>query len=233
MTFIAAIRIVRLLEHRMHLRRGVMIGLLIVGSLFALIIAALPLVGLYRDRIIPLVQDPFAAGNLMAAVPWHWAECLIGLLYLVGIWVAVFLMRKHFNKGIVLLAALQIVMIQVTMLHITPKVEAYSQRAAIDYFKSFVGKDVYVQVLGYKSYAHLFYSRKEKSMNPSYYRTVVSAVGSSPVIEPNEDWLLYGPVDKPAYFICKVSDAKDWRTVKQLEEIGGKNGFVFFRRRPY
>jgi hypothetical protein len=231
LTFIAALRIVRLLEHRMHLRRGVMIGLLIIGSLLGIVITAIPLVGLYKDRIIPYIQDPFAAGNLQAAVSWHWAECLIGALYLVGIWVAVLLMKKHFKKGIMGLCAIQILMIQVTMLHFTPKVEAYSQRAAIEYFQAFAGKDVYVQVLGYKSYAHLFYSRKDKSTNPAYYRTAISAVGSSPVVEPNEDWLLYGQVDKPTYFVCKVSDAKAWRTVPMLEELGGRNGFVFFRRR--
>jgi 4-amino-4-deoxy-L-arabinose transferase-like glycosyltransferase len=232
MTFIAALRIVKLLEHRMYLRRGVTIGLLIVGSLLGIAITALPLVGLYKDRIIPYVQDSFAAGNLQAVVPWHWAECMLGGLYLAGIWVGILLLKKHFRKGIVLLCTVQIIMIQITMVHFVPKIEAYSQRAAIEYFRSFVGKDVYVQVLGYKSYAHLFYSRKLKSTNPAYYRTVISAVGASPVTEPNEDWLLYGDIDKPAYFICKVGDAKEWRTVPHFEELGAKNGFVFFRRNP-
>jgi hypothetical protein len=207
-----------------------MIGLLFVGTLLAFVIAALPLIGLYKARLIPYIQDAFAVGNLQAAVSWHWTECLIGVFYLIGIWVGALLMKRHFQKGIAVLCAAQILMIQVTMIHFTPKVEAYSQRAAIEYFKGFVGKDVYVQVLGYKSYAHLFYTRKLKSNNPAYYRTTISAVGASPVIEPNEDWLLYGAIDKPAYFVCKVSDAKAWRTVPQLQEVGAKNGFVFFRR---
>jgi len=195
------------------------------------VLIALPLVGLYKARLIPYIQDEFAAGNLQAAVAWHWSECLWGLLYLAGIWISVLMMRRQFRRGVIALCVLQVLLIQVTVIHFTPKIEAYSQRAAVDYFKGFIGKDVYVQVLGYKSYAHLFYSRKTPSANPAYYRTTVSSVGASTVTEPNEAWLLEGPVDKPAYFICKLPDAGEWRARPQLEEIGAKNGFVFFRRR--
>ncbi len=230
MTWIAATGIVRLLDQRGGLRTGMRVGLLLVGSILALAITALPLVGLYKERLIPFIKDEFAIANLGADVPWHWAECGWGILYLIGIWVCVLVMRRHFRQGIIALCALQVLIIQVTVLHFTPKVEAYTQRAAVDYFKSFAGKDVYVQVLGYRSYAHLFYSRKLPGTNPAYYRTTISQVGASAVTEPNEDWLLNGAIDKPAYFICKSPDAANWRSLPQLEELGAKNGFVFFRR---
>jgi hypothetical protein len=115
-----------------------------------------------------------------------------------------------------LLCVLQILIVEVTVVHFTPKIEAYSQRAAIEYFKSFRGKDVYVQVLGYKSYAHLFYTGKGKPSNPNYY---------------NEQWLLTGAIDKPAYFICKVQDAPKYAEMPQLQQIGAQNGFVFFKRK--
>jgi hypothetical protein len=115
-------------------------------------------------------------------------------------------------------------------LHFTPKVEAYSQRAAIEYFQSLADKDVYVHPLGYKSYAHLFYSKKQRSSSPAYYRLVRSDVGASSILEPDENWLLNGAIDKPAYFICKITDAADWRKLPQLHELGARNGFVFFRR---
>ena len=162
---------------------------------------------------------------------WHWAECGWGALYLAGLWLCVWTMKKRFRRGIAGLCMLQIVIIQVTIVHFTPKVEAYSQRAAITFFQRFIGKDVYVHPLGYKSYAHLFYTRKQPGGSPGYYHTAVSDVGASAVIEPDEDWLLRGRVDKPVYFICKVTDASDWRALPQLEEIGNNAGFVFFRRR--
>lgn len=232
LTYIAAVHISQLAAGRERLRKAVQIGLIIIGSLLAVAILALPLVGLYKARLIPYIQDEFAVANLQADVSWHWSECLVGAMYLAGIWMCVVLMRRHFRKAMITLCAIQVVMIQVAVLHFTPKVEAYSQRAAIVYFKSFIGKDVYVHPLGYKSYAHLFYSQKLPSANPAYYRLVKSDVGASTIVDANEDWLLSGPIDKPAYFICKVTDAADWRRLPQLEEVGGRNGFVFFRRNP-
>lgn len=216
LTYLAALQLYRLGQKQFKLKTGVRIGLLVVGSLLGIAIAALPFVGIYKQKLIPYIEDKFAVGNLQAAVSWHWTEALWGLLYLVGIWVAVVLMRRNFRKGMIVLCAVQVLIIQVTVLHFTPKIEAYSQRAAIDFFKSLRGQDVYVQVLGYKSYAHLYYTEKQPPQNKNYY---------------NEDWLLNGPVDKPTYFVCKNIAADQYRIHPNLQLIGEQNGFVFFRRK--
>lgn len=213
LTYLAALQLYRMQERYTRLHTRVRIILLTVGSILAIAITALPLVGVYKDQLIPYIQDPFAVANLGANVPWSAGESLWGLLYLIGIWVSVFMMKKSFRKGMLGLVGLQLVIIQVTVIHFTPKIEAFSQRAAIEYFKSFRGKDVYVQVLGYKSYAHLFYTAKK------------------PPFTPGEDQLLYGPIDKPAYFICKITEAERYRSETSLQEIGEKNGFVFFKRK--
>ena len=44
------------------------------------------------------------------------------------------------------------------------------------------------------------------------------------------EWLLSGPIDKPAYFVCKNTKADRYRKMPQLKEIKEKNGFVFFKR---
>lgn len=216
LTYLAALQLYRLSNEPMRMKKIVQVLLLTIGSLLAIAIAALPLVGLHKEKLIPLIDDPFAVGNLQANVSWSYAECLWGLLYLAGIWVAVMMMRKDFRRGMLTLCVTQIIIIQITVLHFTPKIEAYSQRAAIDFFKSLEGKDVYVQVLGYKSYAHLFYTKKTKPTNENSY---------------NEQWLLTGPVDKPTYFVCKVIAADQYRKMPQLQLIGEQNGFVFFKRK--
>jgi hypothetical protein len=125
-------------------------------------------------------------------------------------------MKKNFRRGMLVLCMLQIAIIQLTVIHFTPKVEAYSQRAAIDFFKGFKGKDVYIHVLGYKSYAPLFYAEKMPPANKNSY---------------NEQWLLSGKVDKPTYFVCKIQNADKFRAMPQLQELYAKNGFVFFKRK--
>ncbi len=217
LTYLAALQLYRLSTEDVKIKGWVKGGLLFLGTVLAIAITALPLVGLNKDKLIPLIDDPFAVGNLQANITWSYTECTWGLLYLVGIWVSVLMMKKHFRKGMIALCITQLVIIQVTVLHFTPKIEAFSQRAAIEYFKSFEGKDVYVRVLGYKSYAHLFYTKKLPPANKNYY---------------NEEWLLTGDIDKPTYFICKIMDADKYRALPQLKETGSKNGFVFFSRMP-
>ncbi|HEU4553842.1 MAG TPA: hypothetical protein VFS25_13460, partial [Chitinophaga sp.] len=99
---------------------------------------------------------------------------------------------------------------------IVPKVERYSQGAAIDFLIQRQGEDCYITTLGYWSYAPFFYAQKEKPANPNSY---------------NEAWLLHGHIDKPVYFITKV-DRVDIYTKGNpgLKELYRKNGFVFLKR---
>lgn len=222
LTYLAALQLYRLSEGQARLKPLVRTLLLVTGSLLAVAIMLLPVAGIFKQTLIPYIKDPFAVANLQAGVTWRLAECLWGLAYLAGIWTAVLLMRRHFRRGMLVLCAVQLIIIQVAIVHFTPKIEAYSQRAAIRFFKSCRGRDVYVHVLGYKSYAQLFYTGKTRPANPQYYDSNGRV---------NEAWLLTGDVDKPVFFVCKITAADRYAAMPQLEEIGRKNGFVFFRRR--
>jgi len=216
LTYLAALKIYNIAGHQEKLKILPKILLIGIGSLLSLLIAALPIVGIHKAKLIPYIKDPFAVANLGAQVSWSYLESFWGILYFICIIAAVFLMRKKVVAAFLVLMISGILLIQITVLHFTPKIEAYSQRAAIRYFKSFEGKDVYVAVLGYKSYGQLYYAKKQPPANPDSY---------------NEKWLLYGKVDKPTYFICKITSAEQYRAMSQLKEIGSKNGFVFFKRR--
>lgn len=231
LTYLAALQLYRVNYEGATLKKGVRIILVAIGSLLAIVIAALPVIGINKEKLLPYIQDPFAVGNLAADISWSYAECGWGILYMAGIWVAILLLRRDFRKGMMMLCFVQLVTIQVTVLHFTPKIEGYSQRAAIEYFKSFRGKDVYVEPLGYMSYANLFYTQKTAATDSNYYSFKLDKTGRkiSPVA--NEDWLLNGKIDKPAYFICKIQDRKNYSALPQLEETGVRNGFVFYRRK--
>ena len=231
LTFLAALQIYSLGNEPLRFKKWVKGIMLFTGTLLAIVITALPLVGIYKEKLIPYIADPFAVGNLSANVPWSYAECIWGLLYLTAIWVTVYMMKRDLRKGMALLCVVQVVVIQVTILHFTPKIEAFSQRAAIDYYQQFAGKDVYVHPLGYKSYANLFYTQKVAATDSNYKSTRKDSEGKAVQPEANTHWLLYGRLDKPAYFICKIQDADQYRQMKHLEETGASNGFVFFRRR--
>lgn len=230
LTYLAALQLYRMSHDGKRMKNGVKFTLLGVGTLLGTLIAALPLVGIYIDKLTPYIADNFAVANMRAVVDWSFAECAWGLMYIVGIWVTVIMMRSNFKKGMAMLCIVQIIIIQVAILHFTPKIEAYTQRAAIEYYKSMADKDVYVHPLGYRSYANLFYTNK-RPYTSKEYQGLRTDVDGRQTPEPNEHWLLYGQTDKPTFFISKINDSVKYSQMPQLEMTGSKNGFVFYRKR--
>ncbi|WP_343668939.1 glycosyltransferase family 39 protein [Chitinophaga sp.] len=217
LSFLAAWQIYRIAEGKVVLRAWNIVLMLLIGMLIGTAITLLPVVGVYKQQVISAIGDKLAKANLQADVPFSLWESAYGAVYLLLVIVsAVLLFNKKVKAGMMTLFVSTIGAIQITVVHFTPKIEAFSQRAAIEFFESFQGKDDYVQVLSYHSYAHLFYTKKLPATNKNYY---------------NQEWLLKGAVDKPTYFICRVTDSELWRKNPNLEVIGEKNGFVFFKRK--
>jgi hypothetical protein len=120
-------------------------------------------------------------------------------------------------KGFQLLAVSSVIYLFLTVVIITPKIEKYSQNAAIEYMKSMRGKDVYVGTL-YKSYAMLFYTGAMPSDNPKSLKV---------------DWQLRGEIDKPAYFIVRKDKLEEnLNRYKDLEFVEEKNGYGLLKRLP-
>ncbi|MBO9732976.1 MAG: glycosyltransferase family 39 protein [Chitinophaga sp.] len=217
LSFLAAWQVYKIAEGKQLLKGWNIALIFFIGLVLGLAIALLPLVGVYKDMLIPYIGDKFALANLQAIVPWSVTESVYGVGYMILVVISgVLLVRKQVVKGLLCLFLSTIVVIQVTVVHFVPKIEAYSQRAAIDYFISLQGKDVYVKALGYHSYAQHYYTREQPHTNKNYY---------------NLDWLLNGQIDKPAYFICRITDSEPYRQHPNLEVIGEKNGFVFLKRK--
>lgn len=107
-------------------------------------------------------------------------------------------------------------MVQLVSYFFVPRIEKYSQAAAIDFYKSKAGEDCYVEVYGFKSYAYLFYTKKQPPKN---------------TMDTDLDRLLKGEVDKPVYIVAKVTSEEDMKSYTKLEKIGEKNGFVFYKRK--
>jgi hypothetical protein len=109
-----------------------------------------------------------------------------------------------------------LIWIVLNILIITPKVENITQNALIEFCKECAGEDCYVETLGMKSYAHLFYTEKKIPLNEKSY---------------DREWLLTGQIDKPVYFILRNRSADKYREqYPHLSLCYEKNGFVFLKR---
>lgn len=219
LTFLAALHLEKLWYARTHPARWLGISIGVVGSLFALATLALPLAMRDPEVIKPLfAKDPFAQANLDADVHWSGWEMLAGVWMLVVLVAGhVFFRARAYPKGILALFGGTALFVTITLFFFIRNIEAYSQRAAIEFFEQRQDEGCYVTTLGYKSYAHLFYARKPPVSDPRAH---------------DREWLLRGGIDRPVYAVSKVTGEQEVVALGTFHEIGRKNGFVFWRRDP-
>ena len=216
-SYLAATVLYRYLNGALQWNRWLTIGIAVIGGVLALLITALPLVGMNAADLIPYIKDRFAAANLTAPVEWQGWEWVIGTAYGVIILGLLVLRQKRPVGSVVTLFLATPVLLWFVLPAIVPKIERYTQGAVIDFYEAKQGQDVYIEPIGYKSYAHLFYFQKQPPTNPNSYR---------------EDWLINGPVDKPAFFVTRNINIDQYRYHPNLEIIREEAGFVFLRRKP-
>jgi 4-amino-4-deoxy-L-arabinose transferase-like glycosyltransferase len=214
-TFLAAYHMHGVLAGKYAWNRWLTISLAAFGLLVAAIITVFPLVMMHTGWFIPYVNDWFARECLKNPVRWEWYETLVGagyILALVGSVVA--LMRKRFVAGFGVLLVSTALCLQAAMILFVPKMETITDAGPIHFYESLAGKDVYARSL-FKTYADLFYLRKQPGGNPESY---------------DREWLLNGPIDKPAYFVCRIDKATSFRSMPQLRELKEEYGYVYFVR---
>jgi 4-amino-4-deoxy-L-arabinose transferase-like glycosyltransferase len=218
--YLAAFSIYQVLERKRKLAKWQLILFLIIGMLWGIVFTLLPLIGNNPEWILPLLsKDPFAHANLQADVNWGFALMFPGIIFLIAmIWAYVLMRKEQLQKAIFVLLPACIGSIQVLLTLFAPRIEQYSQRAAIDFFKSIRNEQAYIATVGYKSYAHYFYAEVGKENG---------------VIAKNADWILGNRLDRPAYLVSKITE-KD-RMLQQypfLNVLYEKNGFVFYKKQP-
>lgn len=214
-TFLGAYTIYKWQRKEAAYKKYVATGLAILGGLISLLLLGVAVIGLNVRRLAPYVEDTFARGNMEAEVHWTGFEGLVGILLVIALILGIrFLRKREFTKAAWSLFGGMAIVVFLASAVIVPKVERYSQGANIDFFIARQGEDCYVHCLGFKSYGELFYTMKPKPTNPNSY---------------DENWLVWGAIDKPVYFVTKVDREQNYK-FPQLKELYRKNGFVFLKR---
>lgn len=218
LTFLAALAIRDLLNGSLRWRKWLSVLLIVFASIFAILVSILPMIDRFKEKIINsgIIKDEFAVANLQADVKWTGFEWLIGLVLLSSVVFAVILAhRQSISKALKVLFAGSTLFIALVILIFPYRIEQYSQRAVIDFYKSKATEKCYVLNSGYFSYAPLFYTNK---MPDSCVRPM---------------WLLTGNIDHPFYLVLKEPHYNEWKhLIPTMKVLYKKNGFVFLARYP-
>ena len=220
LTFMAATYLFHIQEQRFRFAKllNILIGL--IGGVIALLLAALPIAIRQKEKLVPYIKDKFAVANLDAAVHWSGFESIIGF-FLLGIIITtlVYWNRKNPILGAQALFLSVLVTLQVLFYVFIPKIERYTQAAAIEFMESKQNEDCYVGTIGYKSYAQYFYTARTPEKSPK---------------NNSEEWFLTGKTSKPIYLVTRIDRIQRLDSLQKagfpIKKIGSKNGFVFFKR---
>jgi hypothetical protein len=218
LTFMAAFTIEKRIQNQQTLPKSIILFLGLIGFFIGIVLTAIPLIESYKIILIPYIQDSFAKATLDISASWLGFEPLLGMLFLLILtYVMIQFWKNELAKGLYTLMCFLMLFIPVYLIVVVPKIEQYSQQSAINFYKSLVGKDCYVETLGMKSYAQYFYSKTLPHINSKSY---------------DEKWLLHSnEIDKPVYFVSKIGRLEEIATYGPIE-IGRKGGFVFWKREP-
>ncbi len=191
----------------------------IIGGLFGLAVAILPLIGKYQDKLIAVISknDLFAASNLKADVNWPWALTFIGLIYIIALILCLYSINNNRPGGLKRLFIISSIFIYVVITIVVPRIEAVTQRAAVEFYKDISTENAYVTTLGFKSYAHLFYGNVQQANG-------LKAAHSAALLEKD--------CEQTCYFVFKIDRKEKYMNdYPFLEIIYEKNGFVFAKKK--
>lgn len=163
-----------------------------------------------------LIRDEFAKANLMADGGWKGIEWAPALLLIGGLVLFMwFNNRNNLRLAVISLFSGSLFFMYFSMVLIVPRVEAYSQRALIEFCSDVSDENSYVSTLGFKSYAVYFYARR---MPP----------GIPPVLDLNSE--LEIPGSATLYVVMKnIRKDQFLEQYPGLEFLYEKNGYVFTR----
>jgi hypothetical protein len=157
-----------------------------------------------------------AYGNFSQNIPDQWFEPFIGLVFLFTAMGSVVLIQLGRNRaGITTLFGSTFLTVMLLVIVAGPKIDKYTQAPLMDFYKEKSG-NAYLQPLGYHSYAHLFYGKKEPESKQHDDRLM---------------WLIKGEVDKPVYFILRPQDLEPHQKwFKNLQVTDQKAGYLILER---
>jgi 4-amino-4-deoxy-L-arabinose transferase-like glycosyltransferase len=218
LTFLAAWVWEKWLDRKIEISGWQVVLIFLIALFLSLAAILFPLLTDHYDWLLSRdfkFLGPFARAALQRDVHWSGYEFFIGLFLILGVIVASVQILRRDRSGMMILHLVVLLFVFASTSVFTERVEAYTQRVAIKFYKSLRGQDVYVNALGFKSYAHLFYFEKPPSKE-----------------DDSLERLMNDELEKDAYFVMQVNKKEIFlERYPELEVLLEKDGYLFAVRR--
>lgn len=220
-TFLAAWVWDKWLSRKIEIRGWQLVLISFIALLYATAAVLVPVIGA-NPRLIPRAQfgkfPAFWEEALKADITWSGLEFLTGVFLIAGIIFAIWLIRKREVRGMLVLHFITLLFVTSMVYIYTPKIEAITQRAAIEFIEQHSDEDAYITTLGYRSFATLYYGKRMPDMLPGY---------------DDAEEILARDHSQLIYVIMKKDDkTKYMKRYPDLKLLYEKNGFVFTKKSP-
>nr|WP_256534121.1 glycosyltransferase family 39 protein [Lewinella sp. JB7] len=169
--------------------------------------------GWTMEHWLPLITDPELRSRLEMPVTWPWYAVLPAVVV-----VALLVLDGHLHLPVSGRATLHLLAMGVFCLLalpvFAPRIQQYTQGAAVEFYRGLAGRDVLLETCRYKSYTPLFYG-----------------AGTQELGGITREQAFYGPIRHPVYFSSplRLTD-RARRDVPDAELLYQRGGFSFFRR---
>lgn len=245
LTFLATYSVYKLLAGEYNFKKWTLHIGIALTLILGLIFTVLPFIDSIKPYVINsgIIEDKFAIKNLEANGGWKGYEWIPGFVFLIGSLVLLIAMlRKQKSKFIPLLFGLSLFAVFSISVLIVPKVELYTQGAAVEFYKALRGKDCYLETVGFKSYAYLFYAEKTPEQNTKeindYAKRMAKLEENSEEWDPAISYARYSSNfmtteknSKTTYIVIKFMGSEEFlNSHPEFKKLYEKNGFVFLKR---
>lgn len=253
LTFLAAYGIESAIHKQIKIKWYFHLILVIIGTIISFALAIFPIImanSKLKSKFLALINDEFTKQNFMLNMEWSYSHATFGIvLFLAIILYIVYLFKGKIIKSFGYLLVIFVIIINFISIVFVPRIEGYTQRSAIQFFKNISNKDIYLFHVGYKSYAPYFYSKVKPlkpndglfKINQNYFKfkrknsslKQLSELERGELDDLQKAWLLKGDIDKTVYFIAKINDEEDLPENKEkVKKIYSQGGFNFYVRFP-
>ena len=247
LSFLAAIEIYKFLKGK-RFKKSLKISLVIFSSLIGLFLSILIYTLTYKiDILSSIITDPNAKVFLNVNLLWDGWEWIIPLILVLANMIWLLNVNQNYLRNLAAFSILIGLLFALMGYYIVPKIEMAIQGDVIRFYKEISKEKKYITTVGFKSYAHYFYSQiDELNSSDQLYNTKsiilnkyfsTSSLNDLNRTEKNKfngyilNWLINEKIDRTTYFVTKKNrPIKLLEQSKNLKLIKQTNNYQFYKR---